>query len=168
MVNRSHMLSQKRPSFNKNSPQKKKRENKRKNTVSVSVQRIYLGTFCQIPKIPRSTRMVAWLCWSLQANHESKDRGSLSLATSGVCFWCLEGWRLLLESSPHKLCFFPKRFCGFCPPKLPKLSKMSKLIGENLEFGTLEMSFLVTIHPWIQLEMDYDSPVQLRLFHVWL
>ena len=101
---------------------KKKRENKnkRKNTVSVSVQRIYLGTFCQIPKIPRSTRMVAWLCWSLQANHESKDRGSLSLATSGVCFWCLEGWRLLLESSPHKLCFFPKKILRVFFPKTAK------------------------------------------------
>lgn len=60
----SHALTKETLIQQELTPSKKKRENKnkRKNTVSVSVQRIYLGTFCQIPKIPRSTRMVAWLC----------------------------------------------------------------------------------------------------------
>ena len=115
MVNRSHMLSQKRPSFNKNSPQKKNERTKGKTLFQFRCNEFIWVRFAKSQRSPRSTRMVAWLCWSLQANHESKDRGSLSLATSGVCFWCLEGWRLLLESSPHKLCFFLKDSAGFVP-----------------------------------------------------
>ena len=55
-------LSQKRPSLTHPLKKKTREKNKRKNTVSVSVPRIYLGTYYQIPKIPRSKRMVAWLC----------------------------------------------------------------------------------------------------------
>ena len=122
MVNRSHMLSQKRPSFNKNSPPKK---NERTKTKGKTLFQFRCNEFIWVrfAKSQRSQDRHEWLPGCVDHSRPTTNPKIVEVFPWPPPGCVSDVWRgegFYLNHLPTSYASFLKRFCGFLFPKTAK------------------------------------------------